>query len=200
MLIGMTDNPPRREDYEDIRDFLRDHEAYWNSTKPTKLAVLQRAARLGNDSMMAIEMQLNRVSDGSTQDDDGGFSGVFIDIDFLIAALWRMRQSGVLAKSAAGRWWIPLDDFDRALPDLKLMRDVSQHLAEYGVDGSGRRHINPRTGERVGRRALEVKSLGEDFGWLGGSLNLERADAASRTLLGEIRTVRDIAARDANDR
>ncbi|QQG97139.1 hypothetical protein HBE99_10095 [Mycobacteroides chelonae] len=183
--------PPKPEDYADIREFIRDHEAYWDSAVPTKAAVLQRAARLGNDAMMAIRIQLDRIAAGPSQHGEDGYWGVFIDVDFLITALWRMRQAGVLAKSRIGRWWAPLDAFDRALPDLKLMRDVSQHISEYGIDGDGRKAINPRTGKPVGRRALEVKSLGDTFGWLGGELDLTATDTASITLLNAIRAERD---------
>ena len=53
--------PPEREDYTDIREFIRDHEAYWDSAVPANAAVLQRAARLGNDAMMAVRLQLDRI-------------------------------------------------------------------------------------------------------------------------------------------
>lgn len=145
--------PPKREDYADIREFIRDHEAYWESTVPTNAAVLQRAARLGNDAMMAIRMQLDRIEAGPSQHGEDGYWAVFIDVDFLIAALWRIRQAGVLAKSRIGRWWAPLDAFDRALHDLKLMRDVSQHISEYGIDGDGRQAINPRTVKPMGTQS-----------------------------------------------
>lgn len=183
--------PPQRESYTDIREFIRAHEAYWDSAVPTDAAVLQRAARLGNDAMMAIRMQLDRIAAGPSQHGEDGYWAVFIDVDFLIAALWRMRQAGVLAKSRIGRWWAPLDTFDRALPDLKMMRDVSQHIAEYSIDGDGRKAINPRTGKPLGRRALEVKSIGDTFRWLGGELDLTTADAASMMLLKAIRAARD---------
>lgn len=188
---GDSDTPPKREDYTDIREFIRDHEAYWDSAAPTNAAVLQQAARLGNDAMMAIRMQLDRIEAGPSQLGEDGYWAVFIDVDFLIAALWRMRQAGMLAKSRIGRWWTPLDAFDRALPDLRLMRDVSQHIAEYGIDGDGRKAINPRTRKPLGRRALEVKSLGDTFGWLGGELDLTASETASMTLLNAIRTERD---------
>ncbi|MGA9376216.1 MAG: hypothetical protein WBV64_14545 [Mycobacterium sp.] len=191
MTDGDAPVPPKREDYNDIREFIRDHEAFWDSALPTDAAVLQRAARLGNDAMLAIRMQLDRIAAGPSQHGEDGYWAVFIDVDFLIASLWRMRQAGVLAKSRIGRWWAPLDAFDQALPDLKLMRDVSQHISEYGIDGDGRKATHPRTGRPLGRRALEVKSLGDTFRWLGGELDLTTADAASMTLLNAIRAERD---------
>lgn len=144
------------------------------------------AARMANVAAMAIRMQLDRVEKSPLADDLDGFWKVLIDVDFLIAALWRMQLAGRLAQSAVGGRWTPLDRFSMALPDLKLMRDATQHIHEYGAD-SDRRHD-----KNVGRRALEVKSLGKDaFNWLGGTLDFNKAADASSELLLAIRTLRD---------
>jgi len=45
-----------------------------------------------------------------------------------------------------GPSWTALQEFDQVLPDLKLMRDVAQHIDEYGRDGDNRRHFNPASG------------------------------------------------------
>jgi hypothetical protein len=39
-----------------------------------------------------------------------------------------------------------LREFDGAIPDLKLMRGLIQHLDDYGRDGS-RWHQHPHTGQ-----------------------------------------------------
>ena len=44
-----------------------------------------------------------------------------------------------------GPSWTALQEFDQVL-DLKLMRDVAQHIDEYGRDGDNRRHFNPASG------------------------------------------------------
>lgn len=158
--------PPKREDYTDNREFIRDQEAYWDSAVPTNAAVPQRAARLGNDAMMAIRLQLNRIEAGPSQRNEDGYWEVFIDVDFLIAALWRMRQAGVLAKSRIGRWWAPLNAFDRALPHLKLMRDVNQHIAEYSIDGNGRKQSTRAPGNQWGAEPLRSRvSETPSTGW-----------------------------------
>lgn len=180
------EDAPQRADYEDIREFIRDHEAYWDAATPTKLAVLQRAARLANDAAMAIKMQFDRIDGGPPTGDPNGFWKVLIDVDFLITALWRMQLAGRLTQSALGQRWAPLDAFSAALPDLKLMRDVTQHIHEYGTDSDTRHN------RAVGRRALEVKSLGKDvFNWLGGTLDFNKAAQASSDLLSAIRRERD---------
>ena len=75
MTDGGDPVPPKREDYTDIREFIRDHEASWDSADPTSAAVLQRAARLGNDAMMAIRMQLDRIAAGPSQHGERGYCG-----------------------------------------------------------------------------------------------------------------------------
>jgi hypothetical protein len=95
--------------------------------------------------------------------------------------LWRMRLAGNLAQRTMGPSWTALQEFDQVLPDLKLMRDVAQHIDEYGRDGDNRRHSNPTTGQRVGRRSLHVMSLGDwSFNWLGGTIDFD-APAKPRT-------------------
>ena len=91
-----------------------------------------------------------------------------------------------------GPSWTALQEFDQVLPDLNLMRDVAQHIDEYGRDGDNRRHSNPTTGQRVGRRSLHVMSLGDlSFNWLGGTIDFDRARKASYALLSAIHTARD---------
>ncbi|OHT67530.1 hypothetical protein BKG67_21500 [Mycobacteroides chelonae] len=151
------DDAPQREDYEDVREFIRDHDAYWNAATPTKLAVLQRAARLANDAAMAIKMQFDRIDGGPMAGDPDGFWKALIDVDFLIAALWRLHLAGRLAQSALGGRWVPLEEFNAALPDLKLMRDVTQHIHEYGTDFDRRPTLGLCTGgEKPWQRSIQL--------------------------------------------
>ena len=186
------DDAPKRENYVDVREFIRDWEAYWDQTEPTASGILVRAARIANEAGIGVMMQLDRIQLGQGSRDADALQRVPIDIEFLIASLWKMRLAGKLAESVIGRAWPALHEFDAALPDLKLMRDVVQHIDEYGQDGVRRRHVSPGTGQRIGRRWLHTMSLGEQtFGWLGGTLSYERARTASLELLSAIRTARD---------
>ena len=187
------ESTPKREDYADVRAFIAAHEAYWDGVRPSRSAILSRAARLANDAAVAIDMQLGRIHDGLTSGDPDAFWKVLIDVDFLVYALWRMRLAGNLAQRTMGPSWTALQEFNQALPDLKLMRDVAQHIDEYGRDGDNRRHSNPTTGQRVGRRSLHVMSLGDwSFNRLGGTIDFDRAREASYALLSAIRrTARD---------
>ncbi len=185
---------PRREEYEDVNDFIAAHDAFHDAHPPTKLAVLDRAVRLGSDSLWGITVQLRRIR-GAEPEDAEWLMRAWTDIQFLVVVLWRMRLSGALALSAdteVERLQEALSSFDVQLPDLKRMRDVAQHFDEYSADGPGRRHTRPGRADKVGRRMLEVGSWSSsEFRWLDGSINFETASRASHKLYAAVREVRD---------
>jgi hypothetical protein len=185
---------PRHEDFEDVREFVSAHEAFHDAHPPTTLAILERAVRLGSDSLYGIALQVRRLK-GKEPEDEEWWARIWIDFQFLIVVLWRMRQSGVLAKSAniqRERIRQAISAFDTAVPDLKRMRDVAQHFEEYAVDGPGRRHLRPRIGTKVGRRMLEVGSFYDDgVRWLDGVIDFPAADLAARDLYLVVRAVRN---------
>lgn len=190
------ESAPQRADYLDTRDFIRDWENYWDHVKPSASALLARSARLANDATVAIDMQIGRIRDSFHSRDPDVTWTAFIDIEFLISSLWKMRLAGKLAQSVMGPSWTALGEFDAAIPHLKLMRDVMQHIDEYGQDGDGRRHLSPCTGRRIGRRLLhsQMRFGNNGFNWLGGTLDFDQAHDASLLLLSAIRTARDDAA------
>ncbi len=51
--------PPLREDYGDIRAFIRDWEHYWDQAKPKPAAILRRAAMVANDAAQASRYNLD---------------------------------------------------------------------------------------------------------------------------------------------
>ncbi len=113
-----------------------------------------------------------------------------MDFQLLVALLWRLRLAGLMSTSDGVR--AAVDTFDREVPDLKLMRDVSQHLDEYAVDGPGHRHNLPGETKRVGRCRLEVPRWSDDrFEWLGGTINVAQARSAALRLYTVIREQRD---------
>lgn len=189
-----SESAPPQEEFEDINDFVAAHDAFFDAQPPTKLAVLDRAVRLGSNSLWGIKVQLRRIR-GSEPEDVEWLMRAWTDIQFLVVALWQMRQSGVLALSAgaeAERLQGSLASFDAQLPDLKRMRDVAQHLDEYSVDGPGRRHVRPGRTDKVGRRMLEVgRWTPSEFHWLDGSIDFEIADQASQELYAAVREIRD---------
>lgn len=183
---------PDRADYDDVREFLHAWETHWDQTPPSGPAILRRAARLANDAAAAVDLQLGRIRAEVDSADPDAFWTALIDAEFLVASLWKTRLAGRLAQWVQGEDWAGLREFDQALPDLKRMRDVTQHVDEYGRDAESRRHDHPRTGQRVGRRSLHSQmSIGrESFCWLGGTIDFAQARDAAFALLAAIRAVR----------
>jgi hypothetical protein len=103
------------------------------------------------------------------------FAG-WADFDFLIVALIRLRRAARLAAripqlQALGA---ALAQFDRALPDLKKMRAVAEHIDDYALD-QGRQRA-------VARQSLEVSTMeaeGPTLHWLQARLNAREASCAS---------------------
>jgi hypothetical protein len=141
--------------------------------------------------MRGIDLQIRRVR-GAEPEDHEWILRVWIDFQFLIVCLWRLRMAGLMAAAAAGQVRTAIDVFDHQIPDLARMRHVSQHFDEYGVDGPKRRQKLPGKDEVVGRRLLEVGSWNADrFDWLGGTIDIAQAHAAALQLYTVIRESHD---------
>jgi hypothetical protein len=144
----------------------------------------ERARRLANNAVWTIHLQCRRLT--SIEPEDGQFLfRKWADFGFLIVALSRLRRAAALATRAPevqSRITDALALFDAALPHLKTMRDVAEHIDDYARDRGRRTEIN--------RRQLEVSEMsidGTTFIWLGGSLNIEDASTAADNLFSEIK-------------
>ena len=152
---------------------------------PSDADTLERARRFANRAVLTIELQRRRLR--SDEPEDGHF--IFrrwADVQFLIVALGRLRRAGELAARVPGTRQHMMDavaSFDAALPGLKVMRDVGEHIDEYGVD-SHRRH-----NQSVQRTSLEVGTCDRDgsFDWLGYRIESDIALEASYQLFGAIK-------------
>lgn len=190
----LPERAPEGVDFEDSRAFIAAHEAFHDAHPPTTLAILERAVRLGSDSLHGIALQIRRVR-GTEPEDKEWWARTWLDFQFLIVVLWRMRQAGVIAAAAQFRSEEivnALAQFDAALPDLKRMRDVAQHFDKYALDGSRRRHTRPGRTAKVGRRLLEVGSFHETgIRWIDGFLDFTASSDASWDLYRTIQDVRN---------
>jgi hypothetical protein len=154
--------------------------------KPTAAATYERARRLANLAVWTIDLQCRRLQ--SVEPEDSVF--VFrkwADFGFLVVALTRLRRAAKLAASLSEAKSIlgaALQEFDAALPDLKRMRDVAEHIDDYVID-QGRQRT-------VARQSLEVSSMEDDgltLEWLGCRLNAREALQASQQLFEAIKGV-----------
>ena len=149
---------------------------------PSPEATYERARRLANLAVWTVELQCRRVKTIEPEDDSFVMRR-WQDFQFLIVALARLRRAGTLAAkvnlikrdiNAA------LKEFDVALPNLKLMRDVAEHIDDYAMDKGRNKDID--------RKALEVFVLDESaVNWLGRDLDLNVALQASLNLFRVIK-------------
>jgi hypothetical protein len=79
-----------------------------------------------------------------------------------------------------------IDDFDKALPDLVKMRNVSEHFDDYALDDPRRRHRDVRRGQ-----LQEGSWDGTEYEWLDCSLNIDTAHEAAEQLFLSVRLAFD---------
>jgi hypothetical protein len=104
------------------------------------------------------------------------------DFQFLIFALVRLRRTAELASKVpllAEGMKSALLKFDTALPHLKVMRDVIEHVDDYA--------LNKGKNKNVKRRSVEVGGYDDTvFQWLGHELNAHEAMEAAQSLFKDM--------------
>jgi len=144
---------------------------------PSAAATIDRAFNLANEAMFTIAMQCRRLRCVEPEDHDFILRW-WADLQFLLIVLHRLRIAANVARKARG---VSIDadikKFDEALPHLKIMRDVGEHVDVYAVDSSKRHN------KEVSRRAVQMGTWdGVTFSWLGRDLNIDTARAAAEAL------------------
>jgi hypothetical protein len=152
-------------------------------------ATLERAYSLANEAMFTVVLQCRRLRTLEPGDETFVMRW-WADLQFLILALCRLR----LAVKIACKVPAVIDDMEAALlnfywvlPDLTRLRNVGQHIDEYSVDSSSRRH------KKVSRKQTLVGSRnGTVYEWLGVQLNVCDALIAAEELYGVLQTAMKI--------
>ena len=154
------------------------------NSKPTATAIYERARRLANIAVRSVQLQCRRLQSPEPEDATFVFRK-WADFDFLIVALTRLRCAAQLAAGVPqfqSSLVAAVEQFDRALPGLKGIRDVAEHIDEYALD-QGRK-------KSVARQSLEVSTMEEEgptLHWLGTSLNALEALQGSQILFTAIK-------------
>jgi hypothetical protein len=150
--------------------------------------ILERAIRLANIEMKTVALQLRRIRGIEPEDDDFVFRRL-ADIRFFIISLNRLRTTATIGYNVSDtkiRCSIigAVGEFDKALPDLKKLRNIGEHQNEYAVDSPDRRV------KTVDRKQLEVDSWsGTEYNWLGARLNFDDAYNAAGKLFTTLQSV-----------
>jgi hypothetical protein len=145
--------------------------------QPTDAAIAERSQSFANEAMHMIALQHRRIR--STEPEDEVFVFRFwADLQFFIISLRRLHRAAARAatpNSSRSTVGDAIRQFERALPDLRRMRNVGEHLDDYAMDRGNDRQI--------GRRDLQVGSFdGSTYRWLGGALNIDEALRAAEDL------------------
>ena len=160
----------------------------WYNQHMDDAVVLERAWSLVNEAMFTIALQHRRLHSIEPEDD------IFIlrwwaDLQLLIVALTRVRRAaGVAARvpKVAAPITAAIQVFDQAIPNLRVMRNVGEHIDDYAVDGPRRRH------KEVTHQQLQVGTWdGTVFKWLGKQqlreLNVDHVLTAAENLHSAVR-------------
>lgn len=121
--------------------------------KQDEASTYERARRLANLAVWTVDLQRRRLNSNEPEDEKFVLRKL-ADFHFLVIALTRLRRAAVLAakvKSIESKIKIALREFDAALPNLKKMRDVAEHIDEYAV--------NSGKDKRRSRKSLEVSLI-----------------------------------------
>jgi hypothetical protein len=152
-------------------------------SKPNAGATYERARRLANLAVWSIDLQCRRLR--SAEPEDSTFVlRRWADFGFLVVSLIRLRRAAQLAASLPNVQPLILpaiECFDAALPGLKAMRDVAEHIDDYALDCGRIPTIPPQS--------LEVSTLeerGPTLHWLD-TLNAREALHVSQRLFAAIR-------------
>lgn len=152
-------------------------------SKPSTEATYERARRLANVAIWSVDLQCRRLR--TTEPEDATFVlRRWADFDFLVVSLTRLRRAAELAARVPELHPLlpdAIEQFDRALPDLKTMRDVAEHIDDYAVDQGHK--------PSIARQSLEVSTLADDgptLQWLGTTLHAGDALRASHDLFEAI--------------
>ena len=150
--------------------------------KPSPEATYERARRLANIALWTIDLQCRRLR-FSEPEDEKFLYRKWADFHFLIVALTRLRRAAVLATKVTvieQNINKAIEEFDSAMPNLKKMRDVAEHIDDYAIDNGRNKNIS--------RKSLEVSTLNDTtFEWLYFKLDAIEALNTSQKLFNAIR-------------
>lgn len=153
-------------------------------------AVLERAFNLANEYMHTIDLQYQRIK--RKEPEDAKFvMRWWVDLQFLILALSRFRKSVSIASKI-----IPISQdvktalkiFDVAIPDLRKLRDVGEHLDVFAIDDPNRN----KKYKNISRTQLQVGSWdGVVYEWLDVKFNVKEARNEAIKLYKTLQNIKD---------
>jgi hypothetical protein len=142
------------------------------------VAVYEDARSESNLAVWAIHLQIQRLR-SEKNEIEGFVLQPVVDFHFLVTALTRLRKMAdlVLKHSDISE---AIKQFDNALPDLRKIRNVLEHIDKYRL-GEGRN-------KKVSINGLRTIMLGPDkIQWLDYEIKIEQAAKVSDLLFQSIK-------------
>jgi len=147
--------------------------------------ILESSKRLANHAIWTAMLQSRRIKSSEPEDSEFMLRW-WADLQFFILSLYRLRTAVKIAvKVSDSKISVCIRDgikeFDKAIPDLKKLRDIGEHIDAYAIDDPERHRLE------VDRKELEVGSWdGTTYEWLGVRLNVDDAILAAKELFNTL--------------
>ena len=171
-----------------------DGEARMDAEQEEKWKAVYKDARiLANIYVHAVAMQISRVRQ-EVSDSDLFIMRQFVDLEFLLVTLVRLKRAACAIREvpvAREAMQQVIKEYDRRLPALKNLRDITEHYDDYLLE-QGRISKADRSGllARTIRSGLLTKIMSpESIDWMGYSMNLNEIMAAAEALFQEIKAI-----------
>jgi len=156
--------------------------------KPSDEAIMERTISLAREYLHAVILQNKRLQTKASEDNGFVFKW-WIDLQFLILALYRFRNMvGIAKKIPAIETEInsAIEKFDKNIPELKTFRDIGEHMADYAIDNQSRHE------KSINRKHLQVGTFnGNVYEWLDRQLNIVDAERAAKELYQTLQTIKN---------
>ena len=143
------------------------------------LAIYEDAKNMANIAIWGVELQIKRLKSEENEIYEFVMQPV-VDFHFLIVTLTRLRQAATLVSSISDLS-SEIEKFDKAIPDLRTVRNILEHIDEYRI-GKGKN-------KRVPKDTFQTIIFGDEcVKWVDYEINLKSALKASEGLYAAIKS------------
>lgn len=154
-------------------------------------ALYEDARIIVNIYTLTVEMQISRVHE-EVQNGEFFIMRQIVDFEFLLVALARLRRAACAIEMipiAKGTIREAIKKYDKRLPDLMKLRNISEHYDAYLLKQGKDKTID----RDIIRSSLLTKCrLNATFEWMGYTMNLNECMTAAEELFLEIQAVRKL--------
>lgn len=146
------------------------------------IAIYEDARTMANIAAWGVELQIRRLRKSIQENNKETEEFVMqpiIDFHFLVTALSRLRLTAEIVSEICDLS-SAIEAFDKNLPDLRVVRNILEHIDEYRV---GKGH-----NKNVPRDSFQTFTLDDDsVKWVSYEINLEKTIKASSDLFMAIK-------------